>query len=281
MELRNVNSESLIKPCGIIVLVGAACKAISLFTFIRLCFEAGNDRAAFYLIRDILCIVGFVIIGLAVFTEKHHLFRLGLFTCAASFLFETYLPLSWTASNLDLYDDISDLKYVLPGENVGYFVVCITALAGFIIMGLHFSQKSVRPNTDLGKVAFYLLVANIVITLIYMVWFMNSQYVDLKTYLTNYIPGSTALAVIGIAGAAMLPLAFPNEVPRVPAQQVSVSTVTMQTQSNAQTVAASGEANIKSNDNVTVELLRKYKQLLDMGIITQDEFNSKKADLLK
>ena len=67
MNTRSINSESIIKPCGIIVLVGAACKAISLFTFIKGAFEYESPYAWLFLFRDILCILGFVVIGLAIF----------------------------------------------------------------------------------------------------------------------------------------------------------------------------------------------------------------------
>ena len=37
----------------------------------------------------------------------------------------------------------------------------------------------------------------------------------------------------------------------------------------------------KSSEDMTLELLSKYKELLDNGIITEDEFNTRKQQLLK
>ena len=56
-----------------------------------------------------------------------------------------------------------------------------------------------------------------------------------------------------------------------------------QNQQNAvsQTPATSNSVNITTNTKTdNIELLKKYKELLDMGVITEDEFKKKKEELL-
>lgn len=46
-------------------------------------------------------------------------------------------------------------------------------------------------------------------------------------------------------------------------------------------VALTKPQNSNSGNNTNFDEIKKYKELLDSGIITEDEFNRKKEDLLK
>ena len=49
----------------------------------------------------------------------------------------------------------------------------------------------------------------------------------------------------------------------------------------SQTPVTSNNVNVTTNTKTdNIELLKKYKELLDMGVITEDEFKKKKEELL-
>ena len=277
------NMESKAKICGIVILLGAAVCSIPLFTIVRYAFKAESPYSFNFLIATLACIAGFIIIGVGVFTYKHHLFRVGLFTVAVAFVLDTYFPLMWIKSNADYYDSLS------KGFGDGYLFLllyCLAALAGFLLMGILFSQKPEGQLPKVGSIAMICLAIYIVLSLGYSIYFMKDSYLKLWEYLTGYITGSFMFPIVGAIGVMLMPVAFSDEIPEVEIlkslnanqniPQVNQKVVSETISTNTTETAGSG---VFEEDTIT--LLREYKQLLDMEIITEEEFRLKKSELLK
>ena len=288
----NVNSnsiESTRKLCGYIVLAGAVINAIALFTFVSYAFKAESSNAFYFLIRSLASTAGYAIIGAAIFTEKYDLIKWGLFSVGGSFVLSTYMPLVWIKSNADYYGSITRAN----GANFVCLLICLAGAAGFIIMGIVFSNKTELQQNN-NTVAVVFLGIYIALEAIYAIYATQSFGVTMWTYLSNYIPGAGAMAIVGAIGAIMLPYAFPDEMPanestfQKNAQQPDLQESVQKNTANDLGITV--EVATSNNDQLinepeksfadSIELLKKYKQLLDMGIMTPEEFAEKKKQIL-
>lgn len=294
------NVESKAKVCGIVILLGAVICLIPLFTFVKYAFRGESQYAFLFLIRNLACIAGYAAIGFGIFAEKHDYFKIGLFINAGAFVLDTYFPLMWITSETKYYESLS------RGLGSGNFLLLLcdlAALAGFVLMGILFSQKPEWQFPKVGSIAMTCIASYIVLMLIYILYYISEHYLKLGEYLSSYITGSSALAIVGAIGVLLMPYAFSDEIPQVEildminsnqntaksSQNIGASTA-VAGNNTAETVAvadnATETASMESEqpqmlETDIVNLLRKYKQLLDMGIITDEEFQSKKTDLLK
>ena len=284
------NIESKAKVCGIVVLLGAVICLIPLFTFVKYAFRGESQYAFLFLIRHLACIAGYAVIGFGIFAEKHDYFKIGLFITAGAFVLDTYFPLMWITSETKYYESLSR---GLGGGNFLLLLCDLAALAGFVLMGILFSQKPEWQFPKVGSIAMGCIASYIVLTIVYVLYFASENYLKLGEYLSNYITGASALAIVGAIGVLLMPYAFSDEIPQVEilnmidsnhntaqgGQNVGTSTAAVSNTISATVVVESEQPHILEADKVN--LLRKYKQLLDMGIITDEEFQSKKTDLLK
>ena len=274
MDIKANNEDSLKKICGGVVLAGAAFNALALFTFVTYAFKGESPYSFYFLIRSLASTIGYIVIGVAVLSEKPHLFKSGLFSVAGSFILSAYMPLTWIKQEAEYYDSL----FRGNGANITCLFICIAGATGFIITGILFSQKPEWLFSNISTIAVVLLAAYVALEVIYMLYFTNSNGVTLWEYFTYYITGSGAMAVIGAIGVIILPFAFPNEIPKI---EILDKTPAIQKNPFAEaqdSLPVKSAAKLSTDE--TVELIRKYKQLMDMGIISADEFQSKKDELL-
>ena len=277
------NAEARTKICGIVVLVGAASCSISLFTLVRYAFRGESPYAFALLIRNLACIAGFIVISVGVFADKHHLFKLGLFASAAAFVIDAYFPLMWIDSDRKYYGSLSE---GLGGGNLILLLCYLTALAGFLFTGILFSQKPAWQFPKVGSLGMICIAAFVLFTVGYTIYYIKDNYLTLWEYASSYIPSSSLLSMIGAIGVLLMPIVFSNEIPKVdilekintnkPNTQINITDAS---ESDAENAAESVGTKMIEGD--TINLLRRYKELLDMGIITDEEFQLKKSELLK
>lgn len=268
------NIESKAKICGILVLLGAAINVISLFTLVRNAFRGESPYAFAFLLRNLACISGFTVIGVGIFNNRHTLFKAGLFTCAAAFLIDAFFPLKWINENTKYYGSLAE---GLKGGNFIILICYLAAVAGFVLMGILFSEKKEWQFPKAGTIAMICIAAYIFLTVCYGIYYMKEYYVGLWEYLSNYISGSSSLSIVGATGVLLMPAAFSEEIPKVELlSSIEGSYKAAQVTQSAAVEPVSAEP-IKDD---TITILRKYKQLLDMDIITQEEFDAKKKELL-
>ena len=272
----NISSaDSRVKACGLLILIGAAVCSISLFTLVRYAIKGDSPYSFALLIRNLACIAGYITIGIGIFTDKHHLFRVGLFTAAVAFVIDSYFPLMWIDSNRKYYGSLSA---GLSGGNFTLLLCYLTALIGFILMGLLFSKKPEDQFSKEGSIAMICIVAYIVLAVCYAIYYMKDNYLSLWEYASSYIPAASLLSMIGAVGVLLMPIAFSDEIPRV---EIIGSLNAGQKKPEQKQNGVSGSRDLKNEKEDTVTLLIKYKELLDMGIITDEEFQLKKSELLK
>ena len=270
----NTNIESKPKICGIVILLGAVVSAISLFTIVRYAIRGESPLTFALLLRNLACVAGFAVIGVGIFTERHHLFKIGLFTVAAAFVVDAYFPLNWIRQNTKYYGSLTG---GFKEGNLILLICYLSALTGFLLMGILFSNKQVGQAQKMGTIATICIAVYIVIAVGYAMYFMKDNYVTLWPYLSSYITGSSALTVVGAIGTLLMPSAFPEEIQQAEMRNSSsINHVITQSEQNVSAVL--GNMNVIDDD--AFALLRKYKQLLDMGVITQEEFDLKKKELL-
>ena len=276
-------NDSKAKICGAIILLGAAICSISLFTLVRYAFKGESPYAFAFLLRSLACIAGYIVIGVGVFTEKHHLFKLGLFIAAASFVIDAYFPLLWIDSNRKYYGSLSR---AFGDGNLVLLLCYLAALVGFVFMGILFSQKKEWQFPKVGSIAIICIVAYVILALGYTIYYINENYLTLSEYVSSYIPSSSFLSMFGAIGVLLMPVAFADEIPKVEIlEMLKLNQINPKVSQNAVSESVSQKAaepvSPKMLEEDTVNLLRRYKQLLDMGIITDEEFQLKKSELLK
>lgn len=276
-------NDSRVKICGAVILLGAAICSISLFTLVRYAFKGESPYSFAFLLRNLACIAGYLVISVGIFTEKHHLFKLGLFIAATAFIIDAYFPLMWIDSNRKYYGSLSE---AFGDGNLVLLLCYLAALAGFVFMGILFSQKKEWQFSGVGSIAIICIVGYAVLALGYTIYYINENYLTLSEYVSSYIPSSSLLSMVGAIGVLLMPFIFADEIPKVEilemikgnqkktqASQSAVSELTIPK------AAESGSPKMLEED--TVNLLRRYKQLLDMGIINDEEFQQKKSELLR
>ena len=268
------NTESIKKICGIVAFLGVAANAVALFTLVRYAFRGESPYSLNFLLKNLALIACYTMVGVGALTDRHDLFKTGLFVGAATFALDAYFPLLWISEDTKYYESLA------KGLGNGYFFLLVSYLAaivGFALMGILFSQKREWQFPNMGLVATVCIAMYIVLTLGYAIYFTHEQYVSFGPYLTSYITGSSALSIVGAVGVMLMPFAFPEEaaISEAPAiagsAQNTTINVTPVPDMESQPVLADG----------AFSLLRKYKQLLDMDVITQEEFEAKKKELLR
>lgn len=278
----NVATRSNIS--GVIAYVGAAVCAIPLFTIVSYASKGESPYTMILALRSLLFIIGFGLIGTGVFQNNPQHAKGGLIVSAIGFVFCAIFPIMWISENTKYYDS---LKEGLSGGN-GYLLLSyIAAFIGLILMWSAFSNEqemqSSTKSIALGAIALYLLI-----TVLYAFWDIDDLSVTFGEYIKYYIDGSGTLAIVGVVGALLLPSAFPDNARKVPKISPVASTSSPVTTPAANQftnpTAVSAKNSTPSADNSledAVATIRKYKELLDMGIITQEEFQDKKSELLK
>lgn len=266
--------ESTKQACGIILLVGAAVCSISLFTLVSYAFKGESQYSLLFLIRNLAFISGFVAIGIGVFKDKHELFPIGLFINTAASVLDVYFPLMWIDSTTKLYESLSE---GLGGGNFLLLLCYIAEIAGFLFMGILFSKKTEWQFPQIRSASIVCIATYIVLTLLYALYYTSEYDLSIWEFVSSYITGSNALTVVGAIGVILMPFAFPEEIPQ--ADSIDKDDIARGTNQSGQpnaTVTTQGT----TNDDWTTQLL-KYKELLDEGILTEEEFNKKKQELLK
>ena len=273
MNAENSN-ESKVKLCGIVVLLGAALSVIPFFTVITYAFRGESPYSFTLLLRSLATLAGFSIIGYGIFKDKRELFKIGLFIATASFVLDAYFPFLWTKEN---YKYFGSLTKSLGGENFVLLLCYLSAVVGFVLMGIHFSQKSEEQSANLGTIAMVFIAAYIVLLIGHAIYYMKENYISFWPYVSAYFTGASVLSIVGAAGVLLMPYAFPVETSQ---QRIINESGTENKAESVEQIGAEGQVSQKMDEADAFALLRKYKQLLDAEVITQEEFDSKKKELL-
>lgn len=275
MDMKTNNDESQKKTCGIILIAGAAICSISLFTLVSYAFDGESQHAFLYLIRNLAFISGFAAAGFGALTDRHDLFPIGLFACAGASLLDVFLSLYWIDSLTKYSDSLAD---GLGDGNFLLLLCYLSELAGFLFMGILFSGKTEWQFPQIRSVAIACVAAFIALSFICTLYFISDYQLPLWGYFSNYITGSNALSVVGATGVLLMPFAFSEELPNLdPASNTGAVQSTNQPGQTGKTESTDP----KASEEDVIELIKKYKQLLDMGVITEEEFQLKKTELFK
>ena len=144
-------------------------------------------------------------------------------------------------------------------------------------MGIHFSQKSEEQSANLGTIAMVFIAAYIVLLIGHAIYYMKENYISFWPYVSAYFTGASVLSIVGAAGVLLMPYAFPVETSQ---QRIINESGTENKAESVEQIGAEGQVSQKMDEADAFALLRKYKQLLDAEVITQEEFDSKKKELL-
>ena len=275
MDMKVSNDESQKKTCGIILIAGAAICSISLFTLVSYAFDGESQHAFLYLIRNLAFISGFAAAGFGALTDRHDLFPIGLFACAAASVLDVYFPLYWIDSFTKYGDSLAD---GLGGGNFLLLLCYLSEVAGFLFMGILFSGKTEWQFPQIKSVAIACVAAFIALTVICALYYISEYRLTLWGYLSSYITGSNALSVAGATGVLLMPSAFSEELPKL---DPAANTGAVQSANQPGQTGKTESTDSKVSEEDVIEQIKKYKQLLDMGIITEEEFQLKKTELLK
>ena len=274
MKADNSNVESTKQACGILLILGAVACMIPFFTLVSYAFKGESPHALLYVVRNLAFISGFIAIGIGVLKDKHELFPIGLFINAAASLLDVYFPLIWINSDAEYYESFSR---ALGGGNFLLLLCYFAEIAGFLLMGILFSKKAEWQFPQIRSASIACIAAYIALTLVCVLYYTSEFEVSIWEFVSSYITGSNALTVVGAIGVLLMPFAFPEEIPQ--ADSIDKDDIARGTNQSGQpnaTVTTQGT----TNDDWTTQLL-KYKELLDEGILTEEEFNKKKQELLK
>lgn len=180
---------------------------------------------------------------------------------------------------------------LLGGTEYDDFVDCAGWLQTFSILlliaviaeALIYAYLAYTKNEKTQKTLKIFVIVNVVLTLIYMI---NGFIAvgDVESTLSDLSDDLDIGEYIDIATEAFLPLIFTAlcavayfVLDRMP------ETVGVQPTVVKESVAAASASETKGyiDDEHTADMLIKYKGLLDQGVITQEEYDQKKTELLK
>ncbi len=252
---------------------------------------AKNSSQPIFLIIDLVYIAACGVSGYALLNSRNDLLNIGSFIAAGGAALKVIKIFKWVSSNYSYnggtYDGMGWHLLYLFGE--------IAGTAAFIMFGMLLTKKYEEKLKDKENVIIGLLATSGIIQLVYPFRFFNTYTYNradfFKDYLTGYSSITSFVFLIGafifilytmmqLKGVQMQVAQNSEAVVSVPIQNPSGVTVGQEGQAFNNRQLQTAESAYEANEQNNLELLRKYKELLDAEIITQEEFNERKQQLL-
>lgn len=249
-------------------------------------------------------------------TVLKHKKAISLFLVFASVLFlfltlffyvaKVEVPLAKTSDAVNAFNALDGDLDELNNKGLVHWVNAYTIIL-LVLFAIEFATVAycLAKKAESKKIFTAIVILNVLLTIVYMIngiavsnnleetlgTFVEEYFEEYFEYYEEYLydgyyPASSLfktstsafvpLILTAVFASGYLALEYLPSLQVAPQQEENAQSASV---SEAQAEAAPANATI--SDEQATELLLKYKQLLDQGVITQEEFDKKKENLLK
>ena len=272
---KNNNNNTI---SAVLILFGVASALVSLISIDYSILVDSSD--SMYAILDVLYIAACCVTAYAVYSDNRDFMVAGSFIGASVQLLKAYKIFKWIKSSYDYFESLDGC-----GTRILYLLVALCGAAGFIMLGLFYTKSYAQQLKDKILIIVIMLAVCGAGETIYP-FFSFKSYNDAGEFFGNFLAGKIAIVspffmILGLILFLITeyPDAFSNASSSVNNTTAASAATTVYQQSAAEQAKGSSEPEVMSFEN-RMEMIRKYKNLLDMDIITQEEFEKKKKELL-
>ena len=291
-------NDTLRIPAVVVLLASAIACAIILI------IEAGHHISGEYaytgmaFVCDLIGVcftVSYILISVSLVREQRKLMAPGITLAIVALSIRALFELFF------LVDSVNNNGLVIGDSRYNYWeskyqfmtvlqmLVFVIGVAGIILLLLSVKKKDRVDRERLLKLSPILTGVSIIGTIVCGFWFAFTYFeISFGEFLTSYYRGESFLSFIGMIGLVLLAMMCSLESKGVPSESTVVlvdttpnhtPSVTIE-QNLAQKEMTSHAVN-QYDEDIAIDMLKRFKQLLDLGIITQEEFDEKKQELLK
>ena len=277
--MNSVNTKTNNTLSAVIILFGIVSALVSM---ISIDYSLLVDSSSpIYIIMDALYIAACCVTAYAVYSDNRDLMSAGSFLGASVQILKAFTIFKWIKSSYEYFETLDGC-----GTRILYLLIAICGAAGFIMLGLFYTKSYAQQLKDKIQMIVIILAVCGAGETIYP-FFSIKNYYDAGEFFEYFISGKISIIspVFLILGLIIFHITeYPNAFSNVSTSvnntaAASPVTPVYQQSAVAKSVADSSEPE-EMNFEKKIEMIRKYKTLLDMEIITQDEFEIKKKELL-